>query len=170
MRQESLRSLRLPRRLRLLSRLHRFRKLLLPQRQRKKKKLSQRLMASSAREALETVKIKEETETAREVSETEKAREETETAREVLETEKAREETAVREVLETAREAVETVTVREETETVREAFPAVLDRVARGEANLPERYPLIPRYRQNPPAAARIKMLIKMTVLTREIG
>ena len=154
MRQESLRSLRLPRRLRLLSRLHRFRKLLLPQRQRKKKKLSQRLMASSAREALETVKIKEETET----------------AREVLETEKAREETAVREVLETAREALETVTVREETETVREAFPAVPDRVARGEANLPERYPLIPRYRQNPPAAARIKMLIKMTVLTREIG
>ena len=154
MRQESLRSLRLPRRLRLLSRLHRFRKLLLPQRQRKKKKLSQRPMASSAREALETVKIKEETETAREVSETEKARE----------------ETAVREVLETAREALETVTVREETETVREAFPAVPDRVARGEANLPERYPLIPRYRQNPPAAARIKMLIKMTVLTREIG
>lgn len=148
MRQESLRSLRLPRRLRLLSRLHRFRKLLLPQRQRKKKKLSQRLMASSAREALETVKIKEETETAREVSETVKAREETEIAR----------------------EASETVKVREETETAREAFPAVPDRVARGEANLPERYPLIPRYRQNPPAAARIKMLIKMTVLTREIG
>ncbi len=164
MRQESLRSLRHSRRLRLLSSLHRFRKLLPPQRQRKKKKLSQRPMASSAREALETVTVREETETVREVSETVKAREETETAREASETVKAREET------ETAREALETVTVREETETVREAFPAVPDRAAQAEASLPERYPLIPRYRQNPPAAARIKMLIKMTALTREIG